>query len=92
MRIDKWLFFTRLVKTRSQAAALVDAGQVRLNDRVVGKAAQAVKPGDELVFPTGKRWRRVVVLGLGVRRGPASEAQALYQDLEPPPPADPWDL
>jgi ribosome-associated heat shock protein Hsp15 len=89
MRIDKWLFFTRLIKTRSQAAALVEAGEVRLNGVLIGKPAQAVKVGDELIFPTGTRRRRVVVLAHGHRRGPAPEAQALYQELEAPRP-DPW--
>ena len=84
MRIDKWLFFARFLKTRSQAAALIAAGDVRLNGRVVGKAAQTVRVGDEVLFAAGKRWRRVTVLGLGVRRGPAPEAQGLYRDLDPP--------
>lgn len=85
MRIDKWLFFARFIKTRSQAASLVEAGQVQLNGRVVSKTAQAVKIGDVLVFPTGKRWRQVEVLDLGSRRSPAPEARALYRELEPPP-------
>ena len=88
MRIDKWLFFTRFIKTRSQAAALVDAGDVRINGKVAVKPAQAVKIGDVLIFPTGKRWRQVEVVQLGTRRGPAPEAQALYRELDPPPPPD----
>ncbi len=86
MRIDKWLFFTRFIKTRSQAATLVEAGDVQVNGKVVSKPAQAVKPGDVLIFPTGKRWRQVEVLDLGMRRGPAPEAQSLYRELDPPPP------
>lgn len=89
MRIDKWLFFTRLIKTRSQAAALVDSGAVRLNGAIVTKPAQTVRVGDDLIFPTGKRLRRVVVLAQGSRRGPAPEAQALYQEQEAPA-RDPW--
>lgn len=89
MRIDKWLFFTRLIKTRSQVAALVDSGAVRLNGAIVTKPAQTVKVGDELIFPTGKRLRRVVVLAPGGRRGPAPEARALYQEQEAPA-RDPW--
>lgn len=90
LRIDKWLWFARFFKTRSLAAAVVEAGEVRLNGVVVAKTAQAVRAGDELVFPTGKRRRRVVVLALGERRGPAPEAQALYREEEPPPPEDRW--
>ncbi|MGE5546688.1 MAG: RNA-binding S4 domain-containing protein [Solirubrobacterales bacterium] len=88
LRIDKWLWFARFFKTRSLAASVVEAGEVRLNGVVVVKAAQGVRAGDELVFPTGKRWRRVTVLALGERRGPAPEAQALYRELDPPPPAE----
>lgn len=88
MRIDKWLFFARFIKTRSQAAVLVEDGDVKINGKVVVKPAQAVKPGDVLIFPTGKRWRQVEVLGLGSRRGPAPEAQALYRELAPPPPPE----
>lgn len=88
MRIDKWLFFCRFFKTRSMAAGVVDAGEVRLNGHGVSKTAQVVKVGDVLVFPTGKRWRQVEVLALGTRRGPAPEARALYREMETPPSPD----
>ena len=88
MRLDKWLWFARFFKSRSQAQAIVAAGEVRLNGRVVTKPAQMVAPGDELIFATGKRRRRVVALALAERRGPAPEAQALYTELDPPPPED----
>lgn len=86
LRIDKFLFFARFLKTRSLAAGLVEAGEARLNGAVVAKASQGVKVGDRLEFPTGKRWRRVTVLALPSRRGPAPEAQACYRE-DPPPPA-----
>ncbi|MCA1909802.1 MAG: RNA-binding S4 domain-containing protein [Magnetospirillum sp.] len=88
MRIDKWLFFTRFIKSRSRAALLVEAGEVRVNGKVVIKPAQAVNVGDVLVFPIGKRWRQVEVLALGTRRGTAPEAQALYREMESPPTPD----
>lgn len=88
LRIDKWLWFARFFKTRSLAASVVEAGEVRLNGIAVPKASQTVKAGDELVFPTGKRLRRVTVLAVGQRRGPAPEARTLYQELDPPPRAD----
>lgn len=91
-RIDKWLWFARFFKTRSLAAGMVEAGEVRLNGAVVAKTSQAVRAGDELVFATGKRRRRVTVLAVGERRGPAPEAQALYREEEPPPPEDPFEL
>ena len=86
MRLDKWLWFARFFKTRSLAQAVIVAGEVRLNGRGVTKPAQNLAPGDELIFPTGKRRRRVVVRALGERRGPAPEAQALYTECDPPPP------
>ena len=84
LRIDKWLFFARLFKTRGQAVALIEAGEIRLNGSTVTKPAHRVKVGDEIVVPTGKRLRRVTVLGLGSRRGPAPEAQAPYQQWDAP--------
>jgi ribosome-associated heat shock protein Hsp15 len=85
LRIDKWLWFARFFKTRSLAASTVQAGEVRLNGQPVTKPSTTVKPGDDLVFPTGRRMRRVTMLALGERRGPAPEAQALYREETPPP-------
>ncbi len=84
LRIDKWLWYARFLKTRSMAAALVEAGEVMVNEVPVRKTSQELKPGDVVVLPLGKRWRRVRVLAMGERRGPAPEAQALYEELEPP--------
>ena len=80
LRLDKWLVFARFFKTRGMAARLIAEGEVRLNGTVAVKPAQTVRPGDELVFPTGPKWRRVRVVALGERRGPAPEARALYDD------------
>jgi ribosome-associated heat shock protein Hsp15 len=88
LRIDKWLWFARFFKTRSLAASVVAAGEVLVNGQAATKTAQTVKPGDELVFATGPKRRRVRVVALGERRGPAPEAQALYEELEAPPPLD----
>ena len=85
MRVDKWLWHARFAKTRSVAAGLVKAG-VRLNGTRIAKPAAQVGPGDVLTFAIGARVRVVKVLGLGTRRGPAPEAQALYDDMSPPPP------
>jgi ribosome-associated heat shock protein Hsp15 len=87
MRADKWLWHARFFKTRALAARLVSGGHLRVNAAKVHKPAQAVGPGDVLTFPQGRRVRVVKVLGLAERRGPAPEAQALYDDLTPP--ADP---
>jgi len=82
-RLDKWLWQARLFKTRSLSARLVSAGHVRLDGERVSKPAQPVSPGQVLTFAQGNHVRVIKVLGLGTRRGPASEAQGLYEDLTP---------
>nr|WP_035844174.1 RNA-binding S4 domain-containing protein [Allgaiera indica] len=89
MRLDKWLWQARFFKTRALAARLISGGHVRLNSRPVSKPAQAVAPGDVLTFTAGDRVRVVRLLALGTRRGPAPEAQTLYEDLSPPSAPDP---
>lgn len=84
MRADKWLWHARFFKTRGLAASLITSGHLRVNSGKVHKPAQAVRPGDVLTFPQGQRIRVVKVQALGERRGPAPEAQALYEDLTPP--------
>lgn len=84
LRIDKWLWFARVAKTRSLAAKLAVSGAVRLNKDKVSSASQSVKPGDVLTIARGEEIRILKVLILGNRRGPAPEAQLLYEDLSPP--------
>lgn len=81
-RVDKWLWFARFFKTRGLASEMVAGGRLRLNSAKTRKPAHPVGPGDVLTFPQGDRIRVIRVLALAVRRGPAPEAQALYQDLE----------
>jgi ribosome-associated heat shock protein Hsp15 len=89
-RIDKWLWFARVIKSRTLAAECVTEGKVRLNRVRVEKPSQIVKPGDVLTIALGSRVRVFEVAAPGTRRGPAPEAQALYKDLTPPaPPRDP---
>lgn len=84
LRVDKWLWHARFCKTRTLAQKLAESGHIKLNGASVGKASQTVKPGDELELVLGP-WRKVVrVVALGERRGPASEAQGLYEDVRPP--------
>lgn len=87
LRLDKWLWQARFFKARGDAADAVQAGGVRLNGQAVMKAGHVVGPGDVLTFTQGNRVRVVRVLEIGIRRGPASEAQTLYLDLDTPPPA-----
>ncbi len=87
LRLDKWLWFARFVKTRSLATRLVTDGRLRVNGAPTQKAHYAVKAGDVLTFALGPHIRVIKVVALGVRRGPAAEAQSLYEDLDPPRPS-----
>jgi ribosome-associated heat shock protein Hsp15 len=89
LRLDKWLWFTRFLKSRSLAAKLCATGRVRLSGRVITKPHQLVRVGDVLTFPLGAHIRVIEVKALGLRRGPPAEARLLYADLSPPPPRGP---
>ena len=84
-RIDKWLFFARVVKSRSLAAKLAVGGKVRVNRDKIEQAAHQVKIGDVLTITLDRRILVFKVLLPGERRGPAPEAQLLYEDLSPAP-------
>jgi ribosome-associated heat shock protein Hsp15 len=84
LRLDKYLWQARFFKSRSQAAAYIAEGRLRLDGGVVIKPNQPVRIGCVLTFPLGSRIRVVRVLALGVRRGPPAEARMLYEDLETP--------
>ncbi len=86
LRIDKWLWYARFFKTRSLASKVCADGHIRVNGRPVAKASHTLRAGDVLTFPLGHAIRVVAVLGLGERRGPASEAALLYNDMSDPPP------
>jgi ribosome-associated heat shock protein Hsp15 len=86
IRLDKWLYFARFFKTRSLSGKVVTGGHVRLNSVKVLKASVAVGEGDTLTFAQGDHIRVIRILSVGTRRGPAPEAQALYEDLSPPEP------
>jgi ribosome-associated heat shock protein Hsp15 len=82
LRIDKWLFHARFCKTRNIAQEKAEGGRIRLNGQRVEKASAAVRIGDVLTLPAGGKVVAVRVLQLGERRGPATEARALYEVLE----------
>lgn len=84
-RIDKWLFFSRAVKSRSLAAKLVQGGGVRSNSQKLSQASDMVKSGDVLTIMLDRRILVYKVLAPGERRGPAEEARRLYEDLSPAP-------
>jgi ribosome-associated heat shock protein Hsp15 len=82
-RLDKWLFFSRAVKSRTLAQKLIEAGAVRVNSERTLAPDRQVGPGDVLTMTVNQRvlvWR---ILDPGFRRGPAPEAATLYEDLTP---------
>jgi ribosome-associated heat shock protein Hsp15 len=81
LRLDRWLWQARFAKSRSIAAAWIEGRKVRINRTLITKTHYRVRPGDVLTFPQGPRIRVVRVLAIGWRRGPASEAQTLYEEL-----------
>ena len=81
MRVDKWLWVARLTKTRALAADAVKAGRVKVNG-VAAKPSKEVGAGDRLELRTGPVRMDVVIRGVAERRGPASEAQKLYEESE----------
>jgi len=84
LRIDKWLWYARFFKSRSLAVKLCSGRRLRINGQTGIKPHHPVKVGDVLTFPKGDHIRVIKVIALATRRGPAAEAQALYEDLEPP--------
>lgn len=83
IRLDRWLWFARFFKTRGLATKVVSGGHVRVNSKKVSKPSHAVGVDDTLTFLQGNRVRVVRLLAIGDRRGPAPEAQKLYEDICP---------
>ena len=82
-RLDKWLWSARFFKSRALATKLLSAGRVRLSGKVITKSNQLVKENEVLTFPQGSFIRVIKVLFLAERRGPATEARLLFEDLSP---------
>lgn len=83
-RLDLWLWCARTAKTRAECARQVSAGRVRVNSQRTDKPHYKLRPGDVLTFGMGSDVRVWRVLTLASRRGPSSEARALYEDLSDP--------
>lgn len=81
MRIDRFLFFIRLAKSRTLAQSLIATGYVRIDGKRVGKPSDEVRIGSVVALPLHDRVRIVKVLALPSRRGPAPEARACYEEL-----------
>lgn len=82
IRLDKWLWQARFFKSRALAAETAESGHLRINGQPTKKPGAGVAVGDVLTFPQGARIRLVRIVALGLRRGPATEAQMLYLDLD----------
>jgi ribosome-associated heat shock protein Hsp15 len=82
IRIDKWLWHARFYRTRALAQDAAVSGRIRRNDLRVEKAGLDVKPGDILTLPRGREIVVVRIVACGIRRGPATEAQKLYEIVE----------
>jgi ribosome-associated heat shock protein Hsp15 len=82
-RLDKWLWFARVAKTRSLAARLIAEGHVRLNARRIETPAKPVSPGDVLTIALEHRVRVLKILAAGTRREGFLQASLLFEDLSP---------
>jgi ribosome-associated heat shock protein Hsp15 len=80
-RIDRWLWYARLVRTRSAAAALAVSGYVRVNGSKIDSASRPVKAGDVITVALDRRIRVVKVRGFREKRTSAAESAGLYQEL-----------
>jgi ribosome-associated heat shock protein Hsp15 len=82
VRIDRFLFFIRLAKTRTVAQALIETGHVRIDGKRVIKPSDEVREGAVIGLPLHGTTRVLKVLALPGRRGPAAEARACYEEIE----------
>ena len=82
MRIDRFLVFIRLVKSRTLAQSVIETGHVRIDGKRVEKASEEVRVGSVIAFPLHDKVRVLRVLSLPSRRGPAAEARACYEELD----------
>ena len=81
MRLDRFLFFIRLVKSRTLAQGLIEEGNIRIDGKRVGKASEDVKAGSVIALPLRGQVRVLRVISLPARRGPASEARSCYEEV-----------
>ena len=81
-RLDKWLWHARVVKARSSAAALIEAGHVRVNGVREKAPGHSVKTGDVVTVGLDRTVRLLKVAGFAERRGDAAAARVLYDDLQ----------
>ena len=81
MRVDRFLFFIRLIKSRTQAQGVIETGHVRIDGRRVEKSSDEVRVGSVIALPLRDKVRVLRVLSLPERRGPAPEARTHYEEV-----------
>jgi len=81
LRLDRYLFFIRLLKSRTLAQSVIETGHVRIDGRRVLKASESVSVGSVIALPVHGQVRILRVLALPARRGPAAEARSCYEEL-----------
>ena len=86
LRLDKWLWYARFFKTRSLATKFISSGKLRIDGQIVNKPHRQTQIGHVLTFVLVEHARVIKIVDFGGRRGPAPEAQTLYEDLAPLPP------
>lgn len=82
MRLDRYLFFIRLVKSRTLAQALIEQGHIRIDGKRVAKPSEEIREGSVISLPLHSRVRILRVTALPSRRGPAAEARAHYEEID----------
>ena len=81
VRLDRYLFFIRLLKSRTLAQGLIEAGHVRVDGKRVAKTSEEVRAGSVIALPLHGKVRVLRVIALPARRGPATEARSCYEEL-----------
>jgi ribosome-associated heat shock protein Hsp15 len=84
-RLDKWLFFSRMARSRTLAQTWIESGHVTVNGEKIRRPSADIKIGDRLEVLAGRRLLILVVKAAAERRGPYEEARHLYDDISPPP-------
>ena len=88
LRLDKFLYFVRLAKSRAKSVSLIHAGRMRIDGRPVTSIHIDIRLGQTITMAMGSQVRAIRVLAIPARRGPAVEAQACYEDMIAPEPID----
>jgi ribosome-associated heat shock protein Hsp15 len=82
LRLNRYLFFIRLMKSRTLAQNLIEDGHVRLDGKRVSKTAEEIRVGSVIALPLRGQVRVLRVVSLPQRRGPASEARLTYEEID----------